>query len=178
MKLDVRFTDAQPGDLQPIAKKVPAETIEVTRDGNRFNFTHGGHAIEADVIEVAANTFSVLVSGHAFEVRVEPAPGGVRIHAGTREFRAEIEDPRAWRGRHGGTLEAEGRQKIIAPMPGKVVRLLVAEGQKVEAGQGLMVVEAMKMQNEIRSPKSGVVERIVIVEGQAVNAGEPLAIVA
>jgi biotin carboxyl carrier protein len=111
-------------------------------------------------------------------VRVEPAPGGMRIHAGGREFRAEIEDPRAWRGSHGDTLEAEGRQKVIAPMPGKVVRLLVAQGQQVEAGQGLMVVEAMKMQNEIRSPKRGVVEKIVVAEGQAVNAGEPLAIVA
>ncbi|MFZ0818634.1 MAG: biotin/lipoyl-containing protein [Candidatus Acidiferrales bacterium] len=178
MKLHVRFADAQPGDLRPIAKKISAETIEVICDGSRFNITHAGRAIEADVVEVAANTFSVLVSGNAYEVRVEPAPGGMRIHAGAREFRAEIEDPRAWRGRHGGTLEAEGRQEILAPMPGKVVRLLVTQGQKVEANQGLMVVEAMKMQNEIRSPKSGVVERIVVVEGQAVNAGEPLAIVA
>ena len=178
MKLDVRFADAQPGDLQPLAKKISAETIEVSRDGSRFRFAHDGRAIEADVIEVAANTYSVLLSGRAYEVRVEPALGGMRIHAGAREFRAEIEDPRAWRGRHGGKLEAEGRQEIIAPMPGKVVRLLVTKGQKVEAGQGLIVVEAMKMQNEIRSPKSGVVEEVFIAEGQAVNAGEPLAIVA
>ncbi len=178
MKLDVRFADAQPGNQQPIAKGLPAKTIEVTRDGNRLSMTDDGRAIEADVIEVAANTYSIIVSGHAYEVRVEPAPGGLRIHAGAREFRAEIEDPRAWRGQRGGAVEAEGRQQVIAPMPGKVVRLLVAQGQKVEAGQGLMVVEAMKMQNEIRSPKSGVVERIVVAEGQAVNAGEPLVIVA
>jgi biotin carboxyl carrier protein len=179
MKLNVRFADAQHGNLQPIAKSVSANAIEVTRKGNRLTIAQDERTIEADVIEVAANTYSVLVSGHAYEVRVEPAPGGgIRIHAGAREFRAEIEDPRAWRGRHGGTLEVEGRQQVIAPMPGKVVRLLVTQGQKVETGQGLMVVEAMKMQNEIRSPKSGVVERIVVAEGQAVNAGEPLAVVA
>ncbi|HUK30407.1 MAG TPA: biotin/lipoyl-containing protein [Candidatus Acidoferrum sp.] len=178
MKLNVRFGDAQPGNLQPFAKGAPANAVEVMREGNGLTIAQDGRTFEADVIEVAANTYSVLISGYAYEVRVEPAPGGLRIHAGANEFRAEIEDPRAWRGQHGGTLEAEGRQQVIAPMPGKVVRVLVAAGQKVESGQGLMVVEAMKMQNEIRSPKSGIVERIVVAEGQAVNAGEPLAIVA
>lgn len=177
MKLNVRFADAQPGNLQPFAKGSRANAVEVTREGGRLSVLVDDHPFEADVIEVAANTYSVLVSGQAYEVRVEPAAGGIRIHAGAREFRAEIEDPRAWRGRHGGTLEAEGRQQVIAPMPGKVVRLLVSQGQKVETGQGLIVVEAMKMQNEIRSPKSGIVEKIVVVEGQTVNAGEPLAVV-
>jgi biotin carboxyl carrier protein len=60
-------------------------------------------------------------------------------------------------------------------MPGKVIRLLVSAGDQVEAGQGLVVVEAMKMQNEIRSPKKGKVERVVATEGQNVNAGEVLA---
>jgi biotin carboxyl carrier protein len=63
-------------------------------------------------------------------------------------------------------------------MPGKVVRVLVKAGDSVEAGQGLLVVEAMKMQNEIRSPKSGTVERVPAIEGQAVNAGEVLCVVA
>jgi biotin carboxyl carrier protein len=69
----------------------------------------------------------------------------------------------------------EGRQEILAPMPGKVIRVLAAVGDAVEAGQGLLVVEAMKMQNEIRSPKSGKVERLLVKEGQNVNAGEVLA---
>jgi biotin carboxyl carrier protein len=63
-------------------------------------------------------------------------------------------------------------------MPGKVVRLLVQPGDKVQAGQGLLVVEAMKMQNEIRSPKSGTVERVLAQEGQPVNAGQVLAWIA
>jgi biotin carboxyl carrier protein len=63
-------------------------------------------------------------------------------------------------------------------MPGKVVRLLVREGDHVEAGQGLLVVEAMKMQNEIRSPKSGAIERVLAKEGQPVNAGDVLCVVA
>jgi biotin carboxyl carrier protein len=80
-----------------------------------------------------------------------------------------------WRGRRHGALEAEGRQQITAPMPGKVVRVLLQEGDTVEAGQGLLVVEAMKMQNEIRSPKSGRVEKLFAKEGLAVNAGDVLA---
>jgi biotin carboxyl carrier protein len=74
-------------------------------------------------------------------------------------------------------LEAQGRQQIVAPMPGKVVRVLVSAGDEVAAGQGLLVVEAMKMQNEIRSPKQGKVERFEVQEGQAVNAGEVLCVV-
>jgi biotin carboxyl carrier protein len=62
-------------------------------------------------------------------------------------------------------------------MPGKVVRVLVKQGAAVEAGQGLLVVEAMKMQNEIRSPKSGKIEKLLVVENQTVNAGETLAVV-
>ncbi len=91
----------------------------------------------------------------------------VRLHC--------VADPRGWRGRRHGVLEAEGRQQIAAPMPGKVVRLLVQAGDAVEVGQGLLVVEAMKMQNEIRSPKNGRVEKLFAREGQAVNAGEILA---
>jgi len=178
MKLNVRIAQAQPGNPQPIAKSTAAKAVEVTRAGDRLSIMLDGRAIEADVIEVATGTYSVLAGDCSHEVRVEPAPGGLRVHAGAHEFRVEIEDPRAWRGRRGSALEAEGRQEVLAPMPGKVVRLLVKQGEKVEAGQGLLVVEAMKMQNEIRSPKSGAVERLLVTEGQAVNAGEALAIVA
>jgi biotin carboxyl carrier protein len=101
--------------------------------------------------------------------------GTLTLQTGPEEFTAEVIDPRAWSGRRHTAVEAEGRQQIVAPMPGKVVRLLVKAGDAVEAGQGLLVMEAMKMQNEIRSPKSGVVERLLATEGQAVNAGEVLA---
>jgi biotin carboxyl carrier protein len=88
----------------------------------------------------------------------------------------EIFDPRSWRRKRGAGIDLEGRQQLIAPMPGKIVRVLVAAGQEVNVGQGLLVIEAMKMQNEIRSPKSGIVEKLAR-EGQTVNAGEVLAIV-
>lgn len=133
----------------------------------------------ADVAETAPNVFSVLLSGHSHEVYVTPSSTGqLQLQTDGYEFSAEVADPRSWRGRRHGGTEAEGRQQIAAPMPGKVVRLLVKAGDTVEAGQGLFVVEAMKMQNEIRSPKSGKVERVQVVVGQAVNSGEVLCVVA
>ena len=73
--------------------------------------------------------------------------------------------------------EAAGPQQVTTPMPGKIVLVLMKTGDAVDAGQGIVVVEAMKMQNEIRSPKSGTVERLLVVAGQTVNAGEVVAIV-
>ena len=79
--------------------------------------------------------------------------------------------------RAGGATQVAGSQRVSAPMPGKVVRLLVSEGQAVETGQGLAVVEAMKMQNEIKSPKSGQVKNLFISEGQTVVAGQEIIVI-
>ncbi len=150
--------------------------VELQRTSERWSIALDGHAVDADAIEIAPNIFSILLNGKSHEVRITPTPtGALTLQTDHQEFTAELLDPRAWRGRRHGALEAEGRQQIIAPMPGKIVRVLVQAGDKVEAGQGLIVVEAMKMQNEIRSPKSGTVERLLAKEGQPVNVGEVLA---
>jgi len=150
--------------------------VEFARNSEKLQISLDGNLLDADAVEVATNTFSILIDGESWEVRVAPLPdGSLTLHTGTAEYVAEVVDPRAWRGRRHGAMEAEGRQQIVAPMPGKVVRLLVNARDTVEVGQGLLVVEAMKMQNEIRSPKSGKVEKLFVQEGQAVNAGEILA---
>ena len=156
-----------------------ARVVELERDDSGWLVTLDGRAVAVDAVEIAPNTLSILLEGQSFEINVAPSPDGkLKLQNGTQEFIAEVIDPRAWSGRRHGSVEAEGRQQIVAPMPGKVVRLLVKAGEHVEAGQGLLVVEAMKMQNEIRSPKSGTVERILAREGQPVNAGEVLCVVA
>ena len=156
-----------------------ARVIELERDTAGWRVILDGRPVAVDAVEIAPNTLSILLDGQSFEISVTPAPDGkLKLQTGTQEFTAEVIDPRAWSGRRHGSVEAEGRQQIVAPMPGKVVRLLVKEGDRVEAGQGLLVVEAMKMQNEIRSPKSGTVERILAKEGQPVNSGEVLCVVA
>jgi biotin carboxyl carrier protein len=150
--------------------------VELQRESDRWQISLDGVALDADAVEISPNVFSVLLNGESYEVRLATASDGrLTLHTRHHEFVAEVVDPRAWRGRRHGAVEAKGRQQIVAPMPGKVVRLLVKAGDKVEAGQGLLVVEAMKMQNEVRSPKTGTVERLLAKVGEPVNAGEVLA---
>ena len=152
--------------------------VELERDGAGWRVALDSRPVAVDAVEIAPGTLSILLDGQSFEVNVTWSPDGkLKLQTGSREFIADVIDPRAWSGRRHGSVEAQGRQQIVAPMPGKVVRLLVKSGDRVEAGQGLLVVEAMKMQNEIRSPKSGTVERVLAKEGQAVNAGDLLCVV-
>jgi biotin carboxyl carrier protein len=163
MKLEVRI-----GTL--------ARQIEIQRTGPNQFAIGGENSLEVDnnAMEVAPNTYSILVNGRAFEAVVMPAAEGVLVRCGGREFRATVSDPRVWRRGRGTLFGVEGKQQVVAPMPGKVIRILVSAGETVEANQDLIVVEAMKMQNEIRAPKRGTIDRIFIHEGQAVSAGEPL----
>src|SRR6202008_1565963 len=161
-----------------IALNGKAHQVELVTIGERLRCTIDGTPLEADAVQIAPGIFSILIDGESLEVRVEPAGGGLRVAAADQEWRAEIRDPRQWRRNRSGGSEAEGRQQVSAPMPGKIVRVLVRAGEAVEAKQGLFVVEAMKMQNEIRSPKSGKVARLLASEDQTVNAGEALAIIA
>jgi len=155
-----------------------SRVVELTRISEAWRIVLDGKESDADAVQIAPGVFSILLGGKSYEVQVTPAANGaLKLQSGQYEFAAEGADPRAWRGRKHGALEVEGRQQVVAPMPGKVIRVLVATGEKVEAGQGLLVVEAMKMQNEVRSPKGGVVERLMAKEGQAVNAGEVLVVI-
>lgn len=153
-------------------------SIEITGAGKNLRCAIDGRVLNANAVELSPGIYSILSGGDSLEARIEAVGAELRVHVAGREFRGAVRDPRQWRGHRGAALEAAGRQQVVAPMPGKVIRLLVGAGERVEARQGLLVVEAMKMQNEIRSPKSGVVERLLVKEGQAVNAGEALAVIA
>jgi biotin carboxyl carrier protein len=152
------------------------EFTPVANDLSRVTATIDGRLVEADIIRISRGAYSILLAGRSLEVTAEETSNGLLLRANGLEFQVEIFDPRSWRRGRSGGIEPEGRQQLVAPMPGKIVRVLVAAGQQVKAGQGLVVIEAMKMQNEIQSPKSGTVEKLAR-EGQTVNAGEVLAIV-
>lgn len=151
--------------------------VEMKRTGERKVWTIDGQRLEADATEVSPGVYSILINGKSFEVRVERLGIELQATTGGQVFRVAIADEREWRRNRGSAVEAEGRQQVLAPMPGKIVRVLVKTGDAVRAGQGLLVVEAMKMQNEIRAPKSGTIGRVAVVEGQTVNAGEVVAVV-
>jgi biotin carboxyl carrier protein len=128
----------------------------------------------AQIVTVEPGVYSVLLDGRSYEARVEDGNGCVVVFIDGHRFEVEIRDPRRWT-RQSGRAGAEGRLNVTAPMPGKIVRLLVAEGDEVEAGQGLLVVEAMKMQNEMKAPKAGRVVALTAREGATVAAGDVLA---
>jgi biotin carboxyl carrier protein len=155
-----------------------SRSVEMTHTGERTRWTIGGRTIYADAAEVSPGIYSILIAGQSFEARIAPqGDSELRVTVANREYRATIRDPRKWTRNRGLGAEAQGSQQLRAPMPGKIVVLLVKAGDRVDAGQGIVVMEAMKMQNEIRSPKSGTVERLLVAQGQTVNAGEVVAIV-
>jgi biotin carboxyl carrier protein len=136
-----------------------------------------GKEIRVDAVLPRRDVLSLIVDGQAFEVKREQTLTDLHMWVGSTRFAVELRDPRSLRARKGSAQDEKGPRKIVAPMPGRVVRLLVAEGAEVEAGQGMIVVEAMKMQNEIKSPKKGIVKKMAAAAGAAVNAGDVLAIV-
>jgi biotin carboxyl carrier protein len=146
--------------------------LRIERDGEEW--IAGGR--RASVLEVEPGIYSVLLDNRSFEARVERTEEGLAVHIRGRRFVLEVSDPRRLSRASAGPLR-EGRQKVASPMPGKVVRVLAAQGDLVEAGQGLLVVEAMKMQNEMKAPKAGRVATLSAREGATVAAGEVLAVI-
>ncbi len=136
-----------------------------------------GQVVPIDALIPRRDVLSLLVDGRAYEVKREQTATDLHMWVGSSRFAVELRDPRSLRSRMQTTGEDAGPKKIVAPMPGRVVRVLVSENSEVEAGQGIVVVEAMKMQNEIKSPKKGVVKKISATAGAAVNPGDVLAIV-
>ncbi len=135
-----------------------------------------GQELEVDAVLTRKDVLSLRIGNLAYEVKSERVASELHLWVGSTRFAAEVRDPRSLRGRTRAG-DDRGPKKIVAPMPGKVVRLLVRDGDQVEQGAGVAVVEAMKMQNEIKSPKKGSVQKILVTEGAAVNAGDVLAII-
>jgi biotin carboxyl carrier protein len=154
------------------------KTVEIRSNNGKLQFFINGRALQADAVQNAEGIYSILLGGQSFEARIETRGPYLAVNVDGREFIAEIRDPRRFMHGRTGAVEAEGKQQVLAPMPGKIVRVLAAAGEAIESNKGLVVIEAMKMQNEVRSPKSGIVELMLVVEGQAVGSGDVLAVIA
>jgi biotin carboxyl carrier protein len=150
--------------------------LDLNRADGRWACRLDGRDIAIDAVLARPDVLSLRVGSKAYEIKSERIANESYLWVGNTRFTVEIRDPRSLRGR-ARSGDNHGPKKITAAMPGKVVRLLVREGDEVEPGAGVAVVEAMKMQNEIKSPKRGTVQKILVNEGAAVNAGDVLAIV-
>lgn len=154
-----------------------AHRLELARKAEQWECKLDGRVVPVDVVMLRRNVLSLLIEGVSYEVRREQSVAGLRLSIGTKRYAVQLKDPRSLHSRRAESGSTEGKKKVIAPMPGKVVRVLVQEKMEVQAGQGVVVVEAMKMQNELKSPKQGIVQKVVAVEGANVNAGDILLIV-
>jgi biotin carboxyl carrier protein len=147
----------------------------------RWEVAVDGRTIEIDserlasVTPVEPGVYSVLLNGAIHEIRLLETSQGIRAEAGGRRFTVEVRDPRDT-SRGARAAMGSGRQNVAAPMPGKVVRVLVEVGNSVDAGQGLVVVEAMKMQNEMKASRAGRVIEIRARAGDTVGAGDTLVV--
>ncbi len=150
--------------------------LDLNQVEGRWTCRLDGRDVEVDAVLARRDVLSLRIGNQAYEVKCERVGSDTHIWVGSMRYAAEVRDPRSLRGRV-RTADEHGPKKLTAPMPGKVVRILVAQGDEVEAGAGVLVVEAMKMQNEVKSPKKGTIQKIVVTEGAAVNSGDVLAIV-
>lgn len=159
---------------------------EVEREGARVIAVIEGQRYELAAREPEAGVYLLVGEGRVYECRVNAAErdgnagGSVtrEVRIGDGAYGIVLADPKRLRGsRRAGAGGADVRAEVLAPMPGKVVRLLVEAGARVEAGDGLVIVEAMKMQNEMKSPKAGIVVEVKAQTGATVNAGDCLVVV-
>lgn len=150
--------------------------LDLEQSDGRWTCRVDGRDVEVDAVLARPNVLSLRMGNKAYEVKCERVGSETLIWVGSQRFGVEVRDPRSLRSRVRAADE-QGPKKLTAPMPGKVVRVLVSHGTEVEAGTGVLVVEAMKMQNEVKSPKKGTIQKILVAEGAAVNAGDVLAIV-
>jgi len=150
--------------------------IELEHHNGHVQARIGDRHYDLEVISPEDGVYTFLLGDRVYEADVWiPEPNSFRVKIGGRLFSTKIIDRKHRR----ATIEhgTEGRQTLIAPMPGKVVRVLLGAGDPVTQGQGVVIVEAMKMQNEIKSPKSGHIVEVRVNEGATVNANQVLAVV-
>lgn len=155
-------------------------TLELTREGAHVFAEIDGRRYELEARATEHGALLLRHGGRVYECRVGPAgaPGdAVKVEIAGRAYEVALYDPRKLRAAGPGGAQAAGRAVIAASIPGKIVRVLAEKGAHVEAGEGLVVVEAMKMQNELKSPKAGTITEMRARAGATVNAGEVLVIV-
>ncbi len=154
--------------------------IEIKREGEKIFAKIDEREYELEGSEPEPNVYLLKNAGRIYEVFVSPqkiAGELMQVRVGTNEFEISIIDPKRLRGKGSDAEHGDGSAEIKTAMPGKIVRVLAEQGAEIKQGESVIVVEAMKMQNEMKSPKDGIVKEIRFSEGSTVNAGDILAII-
>lgn len=160
-------------------KDAEAKALEVEALGNGlYAVTVDGQRHEVDSLVLPHGAVSMLLGDDSYNVDFEERGDEVGVLVRSEVLRFDIADERRLRMRAAAaSFQVEGKQTITAPMPGKIVKIFVKPGDEVQEGQGLVVVEAMKMENELKAPRAGKVTEVFAVEGTAVENGAKLVVV-
>ena len=137
----------------------------------------GDRVYNLDVREIEPDSYMFFLNTNVHECRVSGSDSTFEVSIHGRNYSVTIVDPKRLRSGQNSDRHHHGVAEILAPMPGKVVRVQTESGATVEKGAGVIVVEAMKMQNEMKSPRDGVVVSINVKPGDTVNAGDVLAVI-
>jgi biotin carboxyl carrier protein len=152
--------------------------VEFSLINGSAQLTHDGKTYEAAVSEPEPGLFVIVINHRVYRCLPEKTPGGeTQVVVNGHRIPIVVRDKKRRRGNLGGAGGDDGRITLSSPMPGKIVRIMLNAGDEVAINQGVLVVEAMKMQNEVQSPKAGKVAEIRVSEGQTINAGETLAVI-
>jgi len=166
-------------DVDGRTRTVSIETLgSASSEGGTFHIRIDGVVHDVDVRPTDLGlSLMYQESGRSADVAITQRGAGEVLVQLERAVVTAVVDARRFRRPGGGTVAVEGEHRVLAPMPGRVLRVLVKAGDAVSARQGLLVVEAMKMENEISSPKDGRVKEIAVTEGQSVESGRLLVVV-
>jgi biotin carboxyl carrier protein len=151
-------------------------SIDRDKEGNTTVII-GDRKCVVDARWTQTDLLSIIIDGRSYQVDIHTDKDAHEVLIEGEHFEFELFDERKALLKKSAAIGVEGVQEINSSMPGKIIKILVAEGEEVEQGQGLVVVEAMKMENEIKSPKAGVVKKVGVKEGEAVEAGALLVVV-
>ena len=146
--------------------------VEIRWEEGKDTVFVSGKEVSCDWVRLPDGRYSIVVDGRVFDMTAELSGEACLVTGNAGTFHLRISDPRGPTSQRAAEVGAPGLQRLVAEMPGKVLRVLVKPGDTVAYDQGLLVIEAMKMQNEIRAPKSGVVKEIAVSEGRAVSSGD------
>ena len=162
--------------LKAIVGDLEEDLLLKFEDG-RVSAAIGDRVYSLDVRETEPESYVFFLNANVHECRVDASKNIFNVSIHGRSYSITIVDPKRLRSGQNSDRHDHGVAEILAPMPGKVVRVQTETGATVEKGAGVVVVEAMKMQNEMKSPRDGIVVSIKVKPGDTVNAGDVLAVV-
>ena len=157
--------------------KEKEHAITVREDKEKFVVTLDGKEYIVDFCEPEESFYSLLIDGKSYEISINRNNGDYTVYLFDSTFNMQLYDPMKKMLMSTTEDTSSGPKTIVSPMPGRVVNVLVNEGDEVMKGQGIVIVEAMKMENELKAPRDGIISKIIVSTDNTVESNQPLVVI-